>query len=167
MSRHFDVRYEYQSIEAGMKTFMEDENVGQTVLWWIFDAADTEEDNVYDVGTDFAPGGRRWYPPIPVICLNAIRTEGAKQFTDGLYTSDIIHLILSANSAQKAAMPDLIKNWPSHLRDRLLWQGTVYTPTRIELRGVLEESYTVIGIDLIQVNPEELVNDPDFARYAQ
>jgi hypothetical protein len=165
MSRHFDARYEYESIESGMATYLEQE-VGQTVLWYVFDAAGTEVDNTFDVGTDYLPGGRRWEPPVPVKCINAIRTEGAKQFTDGEYTSDTIHLILSANTAQKVAMPDLIKTWPSHLRDRLVWQGTVYTPTRIELRGVLEESYTVIGIDLIQVNPDELIDDPDFARYA-
>ena len=165
MSRHFDARYETKSIEDGMRVFMEEE-VGQTVLWWVYDPAATEVDNVYSVGTDYLPGGRRWYPPIPVVCINAIRVEGAKQYTDGLYTQDTIHLILSANSAQQAAMPNLIDTWPEHLRDRLLWQGRVYTPTRIELRGVLRESYTVIGIDLIQVNPDELVDDPDFARYA-
>jgi hypothetical protein len=165
VSKHFDGRYEYQSIERGMGDDMGDV-VGQNAFWYLYDASDTEEDPVYDVGGNTYLGGRRWYTFIPVQILNTIRTEGAKQWGEGLYTADTVHLIIAANSAQKSAMPDLITNWRQHLKDRIVFHGLVFTPTRIELRGIIEDSYTVIGVDAIQVNPEELVDDPDFARYS-
>lgn len=165
MSQIFNARYEFDSIERGMQDDLATP-VGQTVNWYLFNAAGSELDDVYDVGADFYPGGRRWYPPLPLPVINSMRTEGAKEWTDGLYTADTIHLVMSSTQAQRNAMPNLTANWQSHLRDRIVFHGAVFTPTRIELRGIIEDSYTVIGVDAIQVNPEELVNDPDFARYA-
>jgi hypothetical protein len=166
VSKHFDGRYEFQSIERGMDRDM-GATVGQNAFWYIWDAADTDVDPVYDTGeNDNALAGRRWYSPIPVTVLNTIRTEGAKQWGDGLYTADTVHLILSSNSAQRNAMPDLVRSWRDHLKDRIVFHGLVFTPTRIELLCLIEDSYTVIGVDAVQVNPEELVDDIDFRRYS-
>lgn len=159
----FDARYEFESIERGMQDDLANP-VGQIALWYIYDAAHTEEDPIYDVGAN--SGGRAWYPPIPLQVIGAQRTEGGKQWQSGMYTADTLHITVSSNSAMRAAMPDLTRNWRAHLSDRVVFHGQVFTPTRIELRGIVEDNYVVVGIDMIQVNPEELVNDSTFQRYA-
>jgi hypothetical protein len=42
----------------------------------------------------------------------------------------------------------------------------VFVPTRVLPRGIFGENYAVVTIDCNQVNPEELVNDPQFAAKA-
>ena len=53
-----------------------------------------------------------------------------------------------------------------HIKDRCVFQGEVFVPTRVLPRGRYANYYSVITIDLNMVNGEELVNDSQFQDYA-
>lgn len=174
MSRHrfdgagrFDQRYELDGIFDGTQ-FELQQYEGQTIPWYVFDRESSRTDPVYDVGTDDAVGGRRWKKPILLPVLTVIRTEGGYANTvEGSYVTDTVHVGVSVRQAERAGLQDLEDRPDSHLPDRFVWNGTVFSPTRIQERGLLQNRFTVIGIDALEVNPEELVNDPDFMQYAQ
>ena len=51
-------------------------------------------------------------------------------------------------------------------RHRAVWKGEVWRPFQAQQVGVVAEGFTLLAIDLIQVMPEEMVNDPQFLTYA-
>jgi hypothetical protein len=50
---------------------------------------------------------------------------------------------------------------------RVVWKGQVYRPIKAQQVGVVSERHTLVLMDLIQVMPDELVNDSQFLAYAQ
>ncbi|MFM6199289.1 MAG: hypothetical protein ACKPE1_09130, partial [Dolichospermum sp.] len=62
--------------------------------------------------------------------------------------------------------PDVIKNPNSHIKDRVVFQNEVFVPTRVLPRGRYSNFYSVVTIDCNLLNPEELVNDPQFQNFA-
>ncbi len=74
----------------------------------------------------------------------------------------------------KTASPDLftqrgiIKNTIDLTNKyRIVWKEQVYRPIKAQQSGVVSERHTLILMDLIQVMPDELVNDTQFLAYAQ
>jgi hypothetical protein len=64
-------------------------------------------------------------------------------------------------------LPSLAGDNPGqHIKDRILYRNQVFTPTRVMPRGHFGYKWAVITVDCNEVNPEELVNDPQFQRYA-
>jgi hypothetical protein len=51
------------------------------------------------------------------------------------------------------------------IKDRVVFQDEVFVPTRVLPRGRYANFYSVVTIDLNQLNSEELVNDPQFQSY--
>ena len=138
---------------------------GQTILWYPFARASSVVDPIYDVGS--MGGGRDWASPIAIPVLSVIRTEGAEQDQErGSYVTDTIHVVISYDQARLVGMHDIDRLADSSLNDRFIWNRIVYSPTRIQARGLVRHQYTVIGIDASQINSEELWNDADFAQYA-
>ena len=175
----FNVNYERSSIISGTSTEMVN-TIGTTVEWWLYDQAATHIDPIYDVGSaDPATGGRRWKGPLIVPVINAFITQGSTVQNDrGFYNTDVLHLTvnvdvvedqLSLTGSNASTIPQLKNveiNPDDFLRDRITFRHEVWTPTRVFPRGIIKDHYTVLSIELNQVNPDELVNDPQFQHYA-
>ena len=160
----FDHRYELAGIFEGMKHDLQ-QFAGQQIPWYRFDAENSVQDPIYDVGNE--TGGRRFKKPFTLPCISSDLEEGVEVNSgQGSYTTDIAHLVVSYDQAEKAGMRGLAKNWRMYLGDRFVYNATVFQVRNIQVRGPLRDKYEVLGIDGWQVNPEELVNDPDFAKYA-
>jgi hypothetical protein len=50
---------------------------------------------------------------------------------------------------------------------RVVWKNQVYRPIKTQQQGQIAERHTIISLDLIQLMPDELVNDAQFLTYAQ
>jgi hypothetical protein len=83
----------------------------------------------------------------------------------GFYTSDNLRLVMNVGDVQRL-IPQMLTAPNAHIRDRILYKGQVYTPSRVLPRGAFGYRYAVVTIDCNQVNHEELVNDPQFKQYA-
>ncbi|CAB4152978.1 hypothetical protein UFOVP621_37 [uncultured Caudovirales phage] len=159
----FDLAYERRSILSGITEDLR-RPVGQVVDWWLWDPTDTEIDDVYDVGS--VDGGRLWYPPFELPCVNAVIFQGVSMQNErGFYNTDVLRVTINMEDVEKL-MPNLPTSTDSFLRDRIVYRGEVFRPTHFYPRGLMKGKYTLFTVDASQVNPEELINDSQFSDYA-
>lgn len=172
MARHshpggrFDVlTYEQHSIFDGIDSELR-APVGHHVLWVQYDADATEVDRIYDVA-DHETTGRQWkFPPIRIPAYAAFIYQGATVHNDrGFYNTDVFHMSVAMDKIEDI-FPSLVWEPDTHIKDRVLYRGRIFVPTRFGLRGLLRDSHTVFTIEANQVNPEETVNDPQLMEWA-
>ena len=171
----FNTRHELAHIRAEMSRLHG--KVGTTVLWYTYSPSTSEPDDVFDESADdiydedtgqaTERRGRDWNPPFVVPVISATRVEGSEQNNElGFYTTDSIHLVLSYEMARKSGLLNLDLKSNDRLKDRLVYDNVVFSPTSIQVRGQLGDSDTVVGVDAVEIDPDELVYDEDFARWA-
>jgi hypothetical protein len=175
----FNIPNERSSIIAGTSSELV-RTVGNSVQWYVFDAASTIIDPIYDVGSsDPSTGGRKWFQPLTIPVVKAVLYQGMTTQNDrGFYNTDVLRITMNMDVIEKgtdllgmnaSTMPhfkDLLNNSNNFLRDRISFKSEVFTPERIQPMGLVNNKYTLVSIDCVQVNPEELINDPQFAVYA-
>jgi len=77
---------------------------------------------------------------------------------------DTLRLVVSVADVNRL-LPALLTDPNQQIKDRVVFQDEVFVPTRVLPRGRYANFYSVVTIDLNQLNPEELVNDPQFQSY--
>lgn len=172
----FNIDYEGKSIYEGISEEL-GYPIGQEVDWWEWSEAYLEEnyskvvDDIYDVSNSgVAVGGeklgRRWTKPfkLPVVMAQLTRSTNVMN-ERGFYVSDTLRLVVNVGEIQRL-IPGVLSAPSSHIKDRIVYRGQVFVPTRVLPRGIFGDNYAVVTIDCNQVNPEELVNDPQFASKA-
>jgi hypothetical protein len=163
----FDSDFETDDILVGVDTDLKNP-VGTFADWWIYDSVNTVVDPIYDVGQDITAtvGGRVWVGPnkLPVV-RSVIKQGQVKTSQLGYYNSDFLHLTFNIEDVAKIA-PNIINAPDKQNKDRVVWRGQVYRPYGVQQRGIVSERYTLLVVECIQVMPEEMVNDPQFAAYA-
>lgn len=167
----FKIDFENKSMEEGMVDELRDP-VGTEVDWWTWDptalAADYADwvDPIYDVSNQEDGKGRRWTEPFKLPVIMAQQLRGTNVMNErGFYTTDTLRLVIAVNDVQRL-LPVLLTEPNLHIKDRAVFQGQVFVPTRVLPRGRYANFYSVITIDMNLVNSEELVNDPQFQDYA-
>jgi hypothetical protein len=167
----FDMEYEAKSMYEGMAEELGG-TVGQEVDWFRWQDYYLEEnfttvvDDIYDVSSSIAGQGRRWMLPFKMPSLMAQFVRGTNVMNErGFYVTDTLRLVLNVGDVQRL-LPTIITNSNIHIKDRILYRGQVFVPTRVLPRGSFGYRWSVVTVDCNQVNPEELVNDPQFQRYA-
>lgn len=160
----FSVDSELDRILTGMTEDLR-RPVGGQVPWWRYDVQGSETDDVYDVGS--ADTGRRWLPPLNMPFIVAQVFQGESYQNDrGFYNSDVLRLTMNMDDVMRV-VPTLVQNPDRHIRDRIVYRGSVFRPSRLYFRGQVLSTYTVLTTDLIQVKPEEMVNDDQFLSYSE
>jgi hypothetical protein len=167
----FNMNYEALSIYEGITDELVG-TVGVEVDWFRWQDYYLEEnfntvvDPVYDVSNSGPNNGRRWMLPFKMPVIMAQFVRGTNVMNErGMYVTDTLRLVISMGEVQRL-LPDLLENSNGHLKDRIAYKGEVFVPTRVLPRGSFANKWTVITVDCNQLNPEELVNDPQFRRYA-
>lgn len=170
-SSRFDMDYEAMSIYEGIAEELGG-TVGVDVDWFRWQDYYLEDeyrsivDDIYDVSSSEPGKGRRWMLPfhMPVVMAQFVR--GTNIMNDrGFYVTDTLRLVINVGDAQRL-LPSLLSDPNNHIKDRILYRGEVFVPTRVLPRGSFGYRWAVITVDCNQVNPEEMVNDPQFQRYA-
>jgi hypothetical protein len=167
----FGMDYEAKSIYEGIAEELGG-TVGVDVDWfrwpeyWLDENYTDVIDDIYDTSNSTPGKGRRWTLPfkMPAVMAQLIRSTNIMN-ERGFYTTDTLRLVLSVGDVERL-LPGMLSDPSSHIKDRILYRGEVFTPTRVLPRGAFGYRYAVVTIDCNQVNPEELVNDPQFQRYA-
>jgi hypothetical protein len=172
LNSRFNLTYESKSMYEGIA-----EDIGGTVgvdiewfRWQEYYLAENYTDivdDIYDVSSSDPGKGRRWMLPfkMPAIMAQLIRSTNVMN-ERGFYVTDTLRLVLSAGDA-KRMLPSLVGDNPNqHVKDRILYRGQVFSPTRVIPRGHFGYRWAVVTIDCNEVIPEELVYDPQFQQYA-
>jgi len=172
ISSRFNMDYEAKSMYEGIAEDLGGA-VGQQVDWFRWQDSYVDEnystviDDIYDTSNGAANSGRRWMLPfkLPTVMAQLIRSSNVMN-ERGFYVTDTLRLVVNVGDVQRL-IPEMMSNPSSHIKDRILYLGEVYVPTRVLPRGSFGNRWAVVTIDCNQVNPEELVNDPQFQRYAE
>ena len=167
----FNMDYESKSMYEGIAEDLGG-TVGVEVDWWrwsdtyLTENYSTIVDDIYDVSSSVISGGRRWMLPFkfPVVMAQFVRGTNVMN-ERGFYTTDTLRLVINVGQVQEF-LPSLLTDANIHIKDRVVYGGEVWVPTRVLPRGSFNYRYSVVTIDLNQVNPEELINDPQFQKYA-
>ena len=175
----FNIPNERSSIIEGISTELV-RTVGNSVQWYVYDSSSTTIDPIYDVGSsDPDTGGRKWYNPLTIPVTKAILYQGATVQNDrGFYNTDVLRLTMNMDVIEKGTdlygmdadnMPHfetMLINPDEFLRDRIVFRDEVFSPSKIQPLGIVNNLYTLVSVECLQVNPEELVNDPQFKHFA-
>jgi hypothetical protein len=168
----FGIDYEGKSMYEGIAEDL-GATVGVDVNWfkwqdyYLEDNYEDVVDDIYDVSSSVPTKGRRWMLPfkMPVVMAQLIRSTNVMN-ERGYYITDTLRLVINAGDARKM-LPSLAGDNPGqHIKDRILYRNQVFTPTRVMPRGHFGYKWAVITVYCNEVNPEELVNDPQFQKYA-
>lgn len=158
MSR-WTVNHELDSVSEGIEEDLQNV-LGQSALWYRFDARDTRIDPVYDVG-DYE-SGRIWQPPVTLRVLRASIEQGQQFHNDrGFYPVDNLYLIVNY-SEFVLKLPNMTMTPDGYLRDRIVFRDEVFHPTSINPRTYLKGRTVTSIVQATQVKPDEMVNDPQF-----
>jgi hypothetical protein len=167
----FDIDYEAESMYEGVAEDLGG-TVGTEVSWFRWQDYYLAEnytdivDDIYDVSSSTPTKGRRWMLPFdfPVVMAQLIRSANVMN-ERGFYVSDTLRLVLNVGEVQRL-LPSLLSNPSNHIKDRIIYRDQVFVPTRVLPRGAFGTRFAVVTIDCNQMNAEELVNDPQFQKYA-
>jgi hypothetical protein len=159
----FDSDFEVDSLLEGANADLQSP-AGSSVLWWIYDPVNTVVDPVYDVGSDL--GGRKYRGPYELPVLRAVLDQGSVPLDErGYYNGDTLHLTINAEEIEKV-VPGVIGNPDLQNRGRILWLGEIFRPMKVQQRGIVKNRFSLVVVDAIEVMNDELINDPDFQRWA-
>ena len=168
----FNIDYEHKRIYESIKEDLQ-LPVGVEVDWfrWSNDYRDTNVatvfDDVYDVSSTTPGEGRRWMLPFNMPCVTAQLVRGSNEMNErGFYVIDSLRLVLNVGDVERL-LPNMLVNPDNHIKDRILYRGNVFVPTRVNPRGAFSYNFAVVTVDCTEVNADELVNDPQFMQYAQ
>jgi len=145
--------------------------IGTFAEWWQFDKAASTLDPVYDV--DSAVGGRVWLGPKQIHIISASWKQGGVDANDrGFYSADTLDLTTNIDDLTEVS-PELFESRGAFKakiseanRYRCVYKDQVYRPYSVQPDGYLDDRGTLISIRMIQVMPDELVNDEQFQNYA-
>lgn len=167
----FNIDYEAKSMYEGISEDLQG-TVGVDVDWWRWSDSYLETnytdivDDIYDVSSQVATKGRRWMLPfkMPVVMAQFVRGTNVMN-PRGFYVSDTLRLVINVGEVN-SLLPGLLTDSNLHIKDRVVYRDEVFVPTRVLPRGSFEYRWSVVTVDCNQLNPEELVNDPQFQKYA-
>jgi hypothetical protein len=167
----FNIDYEALSIYEGMAEELGG-TVGVEVDWMRWSNGYLEDkypaivDDVYDVSSSVPTKGKRWMLPFKMPVLMAQFVRGTNIMNErGFYVTDTLRLVINVGDVQRM-LPSLLTDSNNHIKDRIIYRGEVFVPTRVLPRGSFGYRWAVVTVDCNQLNPEEMVNDPQFQKYA-
>ena len=159
----FDSEFEQNSIEDGIAEDLRNP-VGSSVQWWVYDSVNSTTDPIYDTGSETA--GLVWTGPTNLPVVRAVIQQGqVVQSERGFYKVNALHLTVLGVDILKVDA-GVLNNPAIENRARVVWHGQVFRPFYIQQRGIILDTFSLVSIDLMQMSPEELVNESQFASYA-
>lgn len=158
MSQRFSVEGELSRIDSGLTDDAQKE-WGTYVEWYRYDESTSAADDLYDVG---AP--RRWGAPLLIPVLWIIREEGVDTYDqDGLYTTESLQIAVAKHALRdKLHWTDVATLVQRHLKDRIVFEGHVFTISSFQVQGQLLNRDVIIGIQANMVRSDQYVWDPEF-----
>lgn len=174
----FSIDFERASSVSGVTKELV-HTVGTSIDWYIYDKTNSVIDPIYDVGSDSGSAGRLWKPKITIPVVQANLDQGTTiQDQRGFYNTDTLNVLFNMDVIENAVSLygtvaanirklSTITNDPDlYLRDRIVFRNNVFSPIRVGLDGLVTDKYTLVNLQCVQVNAEEMVNDSQFQSYA-
>lgn len=159
----FNANYETTDIMATLRGRQSE--IGERVDYYRFSHADPYGDDLYDEGTG---QGKIFVGPYLIPALHVIHDQGPAQDTpQGLYSVDNLSVTASFDALRKMGFSDQDIDHQKYLTDRIVYDNSVFRVTSISVLGQIQNRDIIVGLECVQMKPDELVNDAQFARWSQ
>ncbi|MEV5264820.1 hypothetical protein [Streptomyces werraensis] len=137
---------------------------GDSVTYFRFQHAESEMHEVYDEATG---AGRVYYGrwQLPALHVTHVESANADPRDSGLYVVDTLRVVLEFDQLVKHGLTEMDIRHGSFQRDRIAYDNALWAVQRVNVLGQIRRRDVVVVIDAIQVQNDELVNDPQFAQY--
>lgn len=167
----FTVDFELNEVGDGI-TWDSTNPFGTHADWWEYDINSVTSDPVYDV--ESIGGGRVWIGPKKLLVVSADLQMGQSPNDQrGFYAADMLDFIVNIDDlfAVSPQLFDKRGEFRARLQEanryRAVWKGQVFRPYHTQPDGYIDDRGTLINLKMIQLMPDELINDEQFQEYAQ
>lgn len=158
----FNINTETTLIHRGLRGWQR--QIGDSVIWWRFDYAQSQMDPIYDEGTSV---GRVFYGPwtIPTIHCEHIEGTNTEPRDEGLYQVDELHVIAEFRQIQEVGLTFMDLRTGNYQRDRLAYDNKLFQIQECLVLGQIRRRDIIVSITATQIKNDELVDDPQFSAY--
>lgn len=137
---------------------------GDWLNYYRYDAASTLVDPVYG---ESLGSGRKYLAPVRVPCLHVTHMEGANDNAAyGFYSNDDLDATIAFDLFIQMGMTYADIETQLYLKDRVLYERKVFRITQLAIRGQIQRRDVVVGLTATQCQPDELVDDAQFAQWS-
>lgn len=159
----FSTPFEIHQVEMGIRGFQASE-ISDSIDYWRFNFAQSTMDDTFDEGVN---GGLVFHPVVNIPCLHVTHNEGGNPRDDkGFYYNDDLYVTTSYDLFYRSGLTEADIQHQKFLKDRILYDGLVFRVTQINILGQVGRRDTIVSMEATQVKPDEMSNDPQFAKYA-
>jgi hypothetical protein len=159
----FNANFETSDIMATLRGRQAE--VGERVQYYRFSHNNSAGDDLYDEGSG---AGKTYHGPYRIPALHVINSQGPAQDTNqGQYTVNNLSITASFDALRKMGFSDMDIEHSRYLSDRVVYDNKVFRVTSIAVLGQIQNRDIIVGMECTQVNPDELVNDKQFAHWSQ
>lgn len=161
-SGRFDADLETKEIASTLRGWQAE--FGDRVLYYRYWG---DESEIHDIWREATGVGRVWHPADEVEVLHVTHIEGrAEERAQGQYYNSTLHVTASWNQLQRLGMTEMDLLYQSFLNDRIVYDYRVFRVTQIQVMGQIQRRDVVVSIEATQVKPDEMLNDPQFVKFA-
>lgn len=163
--KHGRFNSESETREIHGALFGHQRNFGDHVDYYRFLRGDSRMHDIYDEGFQ---EGRVFKPPFPLPVIHVTHQEGPNDDdTRGFYFNDEISISASFEQITQVGLTRMDLEHQTYLRDRVVYDGRVFRLTSISVLGQIQGRDLIVSMNGTQLKPSELVNDQQFAQWAQ
>jgi hypothetical protein len=157
----FSAEVETQEISEGLRGYQP--AFGDHIDYFRFSHGKSKKHSVYDEAVEV---GRQFAGSVDVPVLDVRHGMGDVQGQqDGFYTVDSLQVSASFRQLSRTGLTEIDLRTNNYLRDRIAYDGRLFRVREMRVLGQIQRSDVVVEMSAVQLKPDELVNDPQFAQY--
>lgn len=159
----FSVDYETQEIYKGLRDWQR--QTGDQIEYFRFAYDQSSKDPVY--GEAAGPGGMMFFGPLLLPALHVVHTESAvEEVPEGFTYHDKLHATCSFDMLKRTGLDLMDIQTQNYLKDRMIYDDKVFRVYNVQILGQIQKKDVIVTFDGVQLRPEDMVNDIQFASYA-
>lgn len=159
----FTVDFETQEIYKGLRDWQR--QTGDQAEYFRFAYDQSSKEPTYGEAT--GPGGRVYFGPLLIPALHVVHTESAvEEMPEGFTYHDKVHVTASFDMLKRTGLELMDIQTQNYLKDRIIYDGKVFRVYNVQILGQIQQKDIIVTFDGTQLKPEDMINDRQFARYA-
>ncbi|WPH58275.1 hypothetical protein SEA_LUCKYSOCKE_83 [Streptomyces phage LuckySocke] len=158
----FNVDFETQEIYKGLRDWQR--QTGDQAEYFRFAYEQSGKDPVYGEATG---QGRVFFGPLLIPALHVVHTESAvEEMPEGFTYHDRIHVTCSYDMLKRVGLSKMDIQTQNYLKDRVVYDNKVFRVYNVQILGQIQQKDIIVTFDGVQLKPEDMVNDSQFAQYS-
>lgn len=158
----FNVDFETQEIYKGLRDWQR--QTGDQAEYFRFAYEQSGKDPVYG---EAAGAGRVFFGPLLIPALHVVHTESAvEEMPEGFTYHDRIHVTCSYDMLKRVGLSKMDIQTQNYLKDRVVYDNKVFRIYNVQILGQIQQKDIIVTFDGVQLKPEDMVNDAQFAQYS-